>query len=74
MRAWLDYETLHIELATLQPPRPSKSGKTTLVASTGRCTRSDIIIDGKPLYLLVNAFVFGEVSEADDLEKNQKNR
>ena len=39
-------------------PRPSKSGKTTVIATTsGNQTFSDIVFDGKPITVGVNAYV-----------------
>jgi hypothetical protein len=39
-------------------PRPSKSGKTTVIATTsGNQTFSDVIYDGKPVTIGVNAYI-----------------
>jgi len=51
-----DNSTLTIEMAV--SPRPSKSGKTMLLASSGgNQTFTDVVFDGKPLTVGVNAYV-----------------
>jgi len=37
--------------------RPSKSGKTTLVASSGGNQTTSVVIDGKPVTVGVNAYI-----------------
>lgn len=41
-------------------PTPSSSGKTLVVASTRGNQRTSVQIDGKELYLGVNAYVYAE--------------
>ena len=55
MKVEIRDEKLIIELPISK--RPSKSGKTTIIASTNGNKPTDCIIDGKPLILGVNAYV-----------------
>jgi hypothetical protein len=48
---------LFIEL-DLEKPTESKSGKTIIIASTHGQKVTDIMIDGKPLVIGVNAFIY----------------
>jgi len=41
----------------LNPPRPSASGKTLVVASTGGNVATSAIIDGKPVTIGLNAYI-----------------
>jgi len=41
----------------LQDPKPSKTGKTLLVASTGGFQKTTAEVDGKPVTVGVNAFI-----------------
>lgn len=41
----------------LQTPTPSASGKTLVVASTHGNTRTDCLIQGKPITVGVNAYI-----------------
>jgi len=41
----------------LQPPHPSKSGKTLLVATTNGNKASTAVVDGKPVVISVNAYI-----------------
>ncbi len=52
-------DMLVIRLA-LKTPTPSASGKTLVVASTRGNQKTDLRIDGKDLYLGVNAYVYAE--------------
>lgn len=44
----------------IKTPTPSASGKTLVVASTRGNQRTGVQIDGKDLYLGVNAYVYAE--------------
>jgi hypothetical protein len=44
----------------IKPATPSASGKTLVVASTRGNQKTDLQIDGKDLYLGVNAYVYAE--------------
>jgi hypothetical protein len=50
-------DTLVIRLP-IKTPTPSASGKTLVVASTRGNQKTDLKIDGKDLYLGVNAYVY----------------
>ena len=52
-------DVLVIRLA-IQTPTPSASGKTLVVASTRGNQKTAVQIDGKDLYLGVNAYVYAE--------------
>jgi hypothetical protein len=41
----------------LNPPRPSASGKTLVVASTGGNVATSATIDGKPITIGLNAYI-----------------
>lgn len=44
----------------IKTPTPSASGKTLVVASTRGNQKTAIQVDGKDLYLGLNAYVYGE--------------
>jgi hypothetical protein len=48
---------LVIRLPLNQPPIPSASGKTLVVASTRGNRQTDAVIDGRPVVVGVNAYV-----------------
>ena len=52
-------DTLVIRIP-IQAPTPSASGKTLVVASTHGNQRSGIQIDGKDVFVGVNAYVYAE--------------
>ena len=52
-------DTLIIRIP-IQAPTPSASGKTLVVASTRGNQKTAVQIDGKDLYLGVNAYVYAE--------------
>ena len=54
-----DGDTLVIRLS-IKPPTPSASGKTLVVASTRGNQKTDLKIEGKDLYLGINAYVYAE--------------
>lgn len=41
----------------LQAPTPSKSGKTLVVASTLGNIKTDLVVEGKPVTIGVNAYI-----------------
>jgi hypothetical protein len=41
----------------LHAPTPSASGKTKIVASTGGNITTDVVVDGKPVILGLNAYI-----------------
>lgn len=52
-----DKKTLIVEVPLTSPPTPSASGKTLVVASTRGNFSSDLMIDGKPVKIGVNAYI-----------------
>ena len=46
-----------IIIADLETPTPSASGKTLVVASTHGNKETDVMIDGKPVIIGVNAYI-----------------
>jgi hypothetical protein len=49
---------LVITLPMQSPPKPSSSGKTLIVAtSAGNKTLDDVLVDGKPVTVGVNAYI-----------------
>jgi hypothetical protein len=54
-----DGDTLVIRIP-MQAPTPSASGKTLVVASTHGNQKSGIQIDGKDVFVGVNAYVYAE--------------
>ena len=41
----------------LEKPKPSSSGKTLIVASTGGNVQIDVEVDGKPVFVGLNAYI-----------------
>lgn len=56
MKTFIKDNTLHIALP-LGEPHPSRTGKTTIIASTRGNKKTDAKVDGKPLTVSVNAYV-----------------
>ena len=56
MKVKIEKNLLHIEIE-LQKPSPSSSGKTLVVASTHGNQVTDLLIDGKPVTIGLNAYV-----------------
>lgn len=56
MTATIEKNELVIRLP-LQTPRPSASGKTLVVATTGGNKATAAIVDGKPITIGVNAYI-----------------
>ena len=42
----------------LEEPRPSASGKTLVVASTHGNMKSSCVVDGKPVFIGLNAYIY----------------
>jgi hypothetical protein len=53
----IDKGELVIRLPVNQPPVPSASGKTLVIASTRGNQRSDAVVDGQPVIVGVNAYI-----------------
>jgi hypothetical protein len=58
-----DGDTLVIRIA-IKPPAPSASGKTLVVASTRGNQKTALQVDGRDLYIGVNAYVYAEPKAA----------
>jgi hypothetical protein len=56
MKVKIEKNVLHIEI-DLQKPSPSSSGKTLVVASTHGNQVTDLLIDGKPVTIGLNAYI-----------------
>ena len=41
----------------LEKPKPSSSGKTLIVASTGGNQQTEVEVDGKPVFIGLNAYI-----------------
>jgi hypothetical protein len=54
--AKIEGKTLVI-MADLEDPTPSKSGKTLVIASTRGNQKTDVMIDGKPVTIGLNAYI-----------------
>lgn len=57
MKATLKDNTLIIEIELEENPTPSSSGKTLVVASTHGNIVTNVMINGKPLVVGVNAYI-----------------
>ena len=57
MKVSIDKGELVIRLPVNQPPVPSASGKTLVIASTRGNQRSDAVVDGQPVIVGVNAYI-----------------
>ncbi len=57
MKTRIENNTLYIEIEINVPPVPSASGKTMVVASTRGNISTDVMVDGKPLTIGLNAYI-----------------
>jgi hypothetical protein len=57
MKVSIEDSELVIRLPLKQPPVPSASGKTLVVASTRGNRQTDAVIDGRPVVVGVNAYI-----------------
>ena len=57
MQATIKDGKLVIEIELQNPPVPSASGKTLVVASTHGNQKTDIMIEGQPVIIGVNAYI-----------------
>lgn len=56
MQAKIENNELVIRIP-LEKPKPSSSGKTLIVASTGGNVQTGVEVDGKPVFLGLNAYI-----------------
>ena len=71
MEAQIENGRLVIELP-LEKPRPSSTGKTLLVASTRGVQRTTARLKGKPISVVVNAFIFPDREVQEQRGKTAK--
>jgi hypothetical protein len=64
IKAKYDGQTLHIHLP-LETPRPSKTGKTMVVASTYGVKDTTVKFEGRTVVVVANAFFYVEKKRAD---------
>lgn len=57
MKAKIEKDVLYVEIEINKKPVPSASGKTLVVASTRGNIVTDVLVDGKPLTIGLNAYV-----------------
>lgn len=57
MTAKLNGKKLTVEIDINNPPTPSATGKTLVVASSHGNQASEVQVNGKPLYIGLNAYV-----------------
>jgi len=57
MKATLKNDILTIEIEINKEPVPSASGKTLVVASTRGNITTDVLVNGKPLVIGLNAYI-----------------
>jgi hypothetical protein len=57
MEAIIKEGVLHITIAVQDPPQPSKSGKTLVVASTHGNLATTAKVDGKAVVIGLNAYI-----------------
>jgi hypothetical protein len=57
MTAKIEGQKLIIEIDLIDPPTPSASGKTLLVASSGGNQKTSVLIGGKSLVVGLNAYI-----------------
>jgi hypothetical protein len=60
---------INISMA-VETPRPSASGKSELIATSGGVVRTDAIIDGRRVHIICNAFVYPNGSKPRTKRKN----
>jgi hypothetical protein len=61
LKVWIKGENLVVELPMNVPPVRSWSGKSLVVATTGGVKRVPLEVDGRPLRIIVNAFIYDEL-------------
>jgi len=62
---WMEISAMQVKIEnnelviriSLEKPKPSSSGKTLIVASTGGNYQSDVEVNGKPVFVGVNAYI-----------------
>jgi len=57
MKATIENGELVVRIPVQDPPRPSKTGKTLIVASSGGNQATAATVDGKPVVVGLNAYI-----------------
>lgn len=57
MKVTIENKELVIRIPVESPPRPSKSGKTMIVATSSGNVTTDCVVDGKQVVIGVNAYI-----------------
>ena len=57
MKVRIENGVLIIEIPVSDPPRPSKTGKTLIVATSGGNQATAAQVDGKPVIVGLNAYI-----------------
>ena len=57
MKVTIEGKELVIRIPVETPPRPSKSGKTMIVATSAGNVTTDCIVDGKQVVVGLNAYI-----------------
>ncbi len=57
MKTTITNGILTIEIPIIDPPRPSKSGKTLIVATSGGNKPTSATVDGQPVVIGFNAYI-----------------
>jgi hypothetical protein len=66
MQTTIDNNHLVIRIP-LEPPRPSASGKTLMVASTRGNVETDCLLNGQPIKVGLNAYIKPEKPAAEEV-------
>lgn len=72
MKTTMDKERLTITLPLLRKPRPSKSGKSMLVATTRGVRKASFTIEGKPVSVIVSVFIKNASATHKETEQHDK--
>ncbi len=72
MKAKLEKKRLVITLPLLVEPRSSRSGKSVMIASSRGPRKASLTVEGKPVYVGVNAFIRTAVLKSKCLKSARK--
>jgi hypothetical protein len=73
MKAKLEKKRLVKTLPLFDEPRPSKSGKSTLVASSRGPRRAPFMLNGKQVYLVATAYIPNCARKTKDMGRAMRN-
>jgi hypothetical protein len=57
MKVTIENNELVIRMPVQNPPQPSKSGKTLIIATSSGNVTTSCMVDGKPVIIGVNAYI-----------------